>query len=132
MDLGSPWFDPKAFEDCAAEQGVPISLAKKEVIAPGNPEYDVEPQIGFKSRPLKGHIARKSSIISTGAGPVMTEQIFAYILPSNFSTKEVVTDSYLLVGNVYYQMELVDTIYSRGEILQYKYKLDKTDGTVFK
>lgn len=130
MDINNSWFDAQAFEDCAAEQGTPMALCRKEVISQGNPEYGVKPQTGFKCRSVKGHIDRKRSLISTGAGSVVAEQIFAYILPNGFSPEEVGKDSYLQIGSTYYQMELVDTVQSRGTVLQYKYKLDKTDGTV--
>lgn len=127
-----PWFDAEAFESLCAEQGIPISLCKKEIVSAGNPEYGIKAQISFKCRPVTGHVDRKRALIATSAGSVGAEQVFVYILPKGFSPEEVSKDSYLLIGNVYYQMELVETIYSREDILQYKYKLEKTDATFLK
>lgn len=127
MVLGSPWFDMEAFRLCSLEQATPLFLCQKEIVVPANTEYGVKAQVGFSRRSVQGHIERKRSAISTEAGWVTTEQIFAYILAIGFSYADVLPESRLLVGSIYYQMELVDEIYSRGVVLQYKYNLVKTD-----
>ena len=127
MDLTKPWFDMEAFRLCSLEQGTPLFLCLKETVVPANTEYGVKAQTGFTRRSVQGHIERKRSAIPTDAGWVQTEQIFAYILAIGFINKDVLPNSRLLVGSIYYQMELVDEIYSRGAVLQYKYNLVKTD-----
>lgn len=121
------WFDLKAFKNCTAEQGIPIFLCNKKIISPANPEYGVKEIIGFEETPLSGHIERQRTSIMTDSGSVITETIFAYILAINFSPKELTSNSYIRAGDLYYQIELIDTIYSRGIELQYKFKMEKTD-----
>ncbi len=129
LDMNSPWFDMEAFRQCSLEQGTPLFLCQKGIVEPANPEYAVKAQVGFTRRSVQGHIERKQSRIPTDAGWVTTEKIFAYILAiEGFTNKDVLPNSRLLVGSIYYQMELVDEIYSRGVVLQYKYSLVKTDG----
>ena len=127
MVLGSPWFDMEAFRLCSLEQATPLFLCQKEIVVSANTEYGVKAQVGFSRRSVQGHIERKRSAISTEAGWVATEQIFAYILAIKFNYADVLPESRLSVGSIYYQMELVDEIYSRGIVLQYKYNLVKTD-----
>lgn len=117
----------EAFRLCSLEQATPLFLCQKSIATPANAEYGVKAQTGFTRRSVQGHIERKRSAISTDAGWVQTEQIFAYILAIRFTNKDVLPNSRLLVGSIYYQMELVDEIYSRGAVLQYKYNLVKTD-----
>lgn len=128
MVLENPWFDMEAFRLCSLEQGTPLFLCQKQIVVPANVEYGIKAQFGFSKRSVSGHIERKQSKIPTEAGWVATEQIFAYILAIGFSGADVLPNSRLLAGSIYYQMELVDEIYSRGIVLQYKYNLVKTDG----
>jgi hypothetical protein len=128
------WFDLQAIRNCAREKGDDIRLCKKALVQKAQPEYGVPAEYGWVCRKLEGWVipVKLSAIaINQGAASIKDSEDRAYIIPINFSPKDVDENTYFWVNRRFYQVELVYIEPHRQAVfLYYQYRLIETDETL--
>ena len=130
-------FNMKSFIGMENEIGQRLELCNPcPCPEPANNEIDyslgvAKKQTKYKAEELQGYAVKEkvSQIAVSGSQVSKAMEYHAYINGCQFSPDMVNDQSLLGVNGRYYQMEMIDPIYSRGTIMYYVYRLKETDRT---
>ena len=139
-------FDYNAFAGLENEMGVQLLLCNPTDNVP-DPNTNVDFRLGVKAKQqvqyeaieLQGYAYYPQTSTIQGFSQIPINQgdqsgIANYLARINatngeFSPEQITKDSYLGINGRFYQLELVDPIYDRGQVAYYEYKLIETDLT---
>jgi hypothetical protein len=113
------FIDPKALRDCAREGAIPVQLC---TLTETSPDYalGIEPSSSYNCTPVEGYayVDKYSLIATAGSDPSLSAWHVCLFPP----IPEIEPSSRFLIKGKYFQIEEVQPMHHRGQLITVKYR----------